>query len=214
MSLKQTTVQPKNKDHLKELIREAIKQYGPQANLNFIDVSQTTDMTYLFKGSHFNGDISQWDMSKVKYMDYMFSQSHFNGDISKWNVPKAENMFANSRFNGDISQWDTPNVIYMQYMFTNSSFNGDLSTWRVSRVEHMGQMFFGGQFNGDIGDWNLSSIPKLLKKLPNFCQGMNLEDYHQYWVQRRQFKQIAQESTLSPSPQKSNFYQPGRIPVL
>ncbi len=52
----------KDKEHLKALIREAIKKDGYECDLNFIDVSQITDMGGMFACSRFNGDISKWDL--------------------------------------------------------------------------------------------------------------------------------------------------------
>ena len=40
----------------------------------------------MFSGSKFNGDISNWDVSNVTDMGYMFYESNFNGDISNWDV--------------------------------------------------------------------------------------------------------------------------------
>jgi surface protein len=67
----------------------------------------------MFGDSKFNGDISKWDVSNVTNMCYMFSYSQFNGDISKWNVSNVTNMeymYDNSKFNGDISNWNISNV--------------------------------------------------------------------------------------------------------
>ena len=65
----------KDKYHLKELIKEAIKTKGPNCDLNYIDVSQITDMSDLFHFSNFTGDISKWDVSNVKNMRGMFYYS-------------------------------------------------------------------------------------------------------------------------------------------
>ena len=122
----------RNKKHLQELIDEAIDKYGTRCDLNFIDVSNITDMSRMFECSDFNGDISKWDVSKVKDMTGMFEDSYFNGDISKWNVGKVKNMsfmFSYSLFNGDISKWDVSNVKNMSNMFWDSKFNGDISKW-------------------------------------------------------------------------------------
>ena len=102
-------------DHneLKELIEYFTEQFGDECNLNWIDVSNATNMDDMFNESQFNGDISQWDVSNVTAMYHMFGCSMFNGDISQWdvsNVTDMNSMFENSIFNGDISQWDVSNV--------------------------------------------------------------------------------------------------------
>ena len=83
---------PTDKKELEKLIKQRIGQYGPNCDLNDIDVSRITDMSRLFEWSQFNGDISKWDVSNVKNMSGMFMNSQFNGDISKWNVSKVERM--------------------------------------------------------------------------------------------------------------------------
>ena len=108
-------------DELQELIKYFIKQFGNECNLNWIDVSNVTDMGCMFMGSMFNGDISQWDVSNVTNMNGMFLNSEFTGDINNWdvsNVTNTNSMFQYSDFNGDISQWDVNNVTDKRYMFT------------------------------------------------------------------------------------------------
>ena len=114
---------PKTKDELKELVDKLIKERGKEANLNDIDTSEITDMSYMFNGSYFNGDISEWDVSNVKHMSYMLSNSSFTGE------------------NGDISNWDVSNVEDMDYMFYYSEFNGDISNWDVKKVKTMKDIF-------------------------------------------------------------------------
>ena len=87
---------PKTRDELKELVDKLIKERGDDADLNDIDTSKITDMSYLFYEFEFNGDISNWDVSNVEDMSYMFMGSKFtgeNGDISKWDVSKVEDMY-------------------------------------------------------------------------------------------------------------------------
>ena len=139
---------PKTKEQLKQLIENRIKKEGPKCNLNDIDVSAITDMSYLFENSVFNGDIAMWDVSQVTNMDSMFAESEFNGNIAKWNVGNVENMesmFEATNFNGDISKWDVSNVKYMSFMFAFSDFNRDISMWNVSHVEGHFKMFNGGE---------------------------------------------------------------------
>ena len=146
---------------LQELIKYFMKQFDNECNLNWIDVSNVTDMNNMFFWSRFNGDISQWNVSNVISMASMFSGSKFNGDISQWNVSNVTTMyemFKNSHFNGDISQWDVSNVKNTMAMFSNSDFNGDISQWNVSNVTSMAGMFSSSLFNNDISQWNVSKV--------------------------------------------------------
>lgn len=104
-------------EHLKKLIKKTIKEDGNKCDLNYIDVSHIEDMSYLFAGSKFCGDISKWNVSSVTNMSHMF--------YNKKNKINVEDEL----LNGDISQWDVSNVIFMQSMFDGSAFNGDLSKW-------------------------------------------------------------------------------------
>ena len=115
--------QPKTKEELQEIIKQRIAKEGNKADLNDIDVSHITDMSGLFNGSEFNGDISQWDVSNVKNMSNMFYHSDFNQDISNWDVSNVKNMsmmFNHSYFNQDISNWDVSNVENAPNMFVYS----------------------------------------------------------------------------------------------
>ena len=131
-------------DELQELISYFIKQFDNECNLNWIDVSNVTDMNHMFDSSKFNGDISKWDVSNVTDMSWMFAYSKFNKDISQWdvsNVTDIHDMFYHSKFNKDISQWDVSNVTDMHDMFYHSKFNKDISNWDVSKVTDMDNMF-------------------------------------------------------------------------
>ena len=133
------------KKELKDLIDYFIEQFGNECNLNWIDVSNVTNMGDMFYASKFNGDISQWNVSNVTVMCEMFYASKFTGDISQWNVSNVTDMlcmFMFSKFNGNISQWNVSNVINMASMFYKSVFNGDISNWDVSNVTDKYKMFF------------------------------------------------------------------------
>ena len=67
---------PKTKEELTKLLNKLVRQRGENANLNDIDTSEITDMSYLFSKSlakkiH-NIDISDWDVSNVTDMSLMF----------------------------------------------------------------------------------------------------------------------------------------------
>ena len=100
---------------------------GPECDLNDIDVSQLEDLSCLFQGSEFDGDISWWNVSNVKYMAQMFLESKFtgkNGDISKWDVRNVRNfgqMFDSSDIAIDLSNWEVRTNANMEFMFDNTS---------------------------------------------------------------------------------------------
>ena len=83
---------PADKNELMSIIKERMKINGDDCDLNDIDVSQINDMSWLFSGSGFNGNISEWDVSNVKDMNHMFNYSVFNGDISRWDVSSVNDM--------------------------------------------------------------------------------------------------------------------------
>ena len=133
-----------NKSHLEQIIQKVIKEDGADCDLNFIDVSNIRNMSFLFNYSEFNGDISGWNVSNVKDMSCMFQGCQFNGDISNWdvsNVKDMSSMFQESAFDGDISNWNVEKVKTMNSMFSWSSFNSDLSRWKVGKGVDTANMF-------------------------------------------------------------------------
>ena len=165
-----------DKDALKSVIRYYAKNY-PEESLNWLDISQITDMSWLFSEKNYdyecryyyeyNGDISKWDVSNVTDMSCMFTGSFgeiknkFNRDISGWDVSNVTNMFSmfeTSDFNQDISHWNVSNVQYMSYMFSDTPFNYDISGWDVSHVTDMHDMFKYTIFNHDISGWDVSHV--------------------------------------------------------
>ena len=144
------TCKPKTKQELYKIIIQRIEEDDLECDLNDIDVSKITDMSYLFNANHevmgntiftkFNCDISRWDVSNVKNMKWMFS-----GCV---------------QFNCDLSDWDVSNVEDMRIMFNGcEKFNCDISRWDVSKVKDMETMFYGcTAFNQDIDNWNVSNV--------------------------------------------------------
>ena len=121
-----------------------------QTNLNDIDTSKITDMSYLFfadKRDLRNLDISKWDTSNVTDMRSMFyGCNKFNFDLSRWDTSKVEHMecmFSECfKFNSDLSKWDVRRVEDMHLMFSKCyKFNCDLSKWKVNSTVCMQRMF-------------------------------------------------------------------------
>lgn len=114
---------PTDKEELQELIRQELERQGPDADLNFIDVSEIEDMTFLFHQFYIrNIKIDDWDVSNVRDMSNMF-----------YNCPS---------FNGDLSRWDVSNVRNMYGMFMNChNFNCNLRGWNMSKVTDVRFMF-------------------------------------------------------------------------
>lgn len=102
-----------DKEELEKIIN-CFVNIAPNADLNWIDVSVITDMSFLFLNSKYNGDISQWNVS---------------------NVLNMFGMFANSEFNGNLSKWDVSNVLDMRYMFYKSKFSQDISSWKINTIK-------------------------------------------------------------------------------
>jgi surface protein len=116
---------PKTKEELKELVKKLIEERGNEADLNDIDTSAITDISWMFYKSEFNGDLSGWNVGNVTNMMHTFAHSKFTGE------------------NGDISRWDVSSVEKMNIMFAGSNFNQDISKWDVSKVKIMQGMFMG-----------------------------------------------------------------------
>ena len=165
-----SVVRPYNKEELRKIIK-FYSNYYTHESLNWLDVSNITDMSYLFSNTIFDGNISKWNVSNVRNMSYMFSDSLFNSYISNWdvsNVTDTAYMFEHSKFNQDISKWDVSNVVTMEGMFSKSVFNGDISKWDVSNVTDTTYMFQQSKFNHDISKWYLPKI-KYFSAMFNKC---------------------------------------------
>ena len=106
--IKEYAYHPKTYIEIINLIKKLIKERGFNADLNDIDTSKITDMSYVFYNTKFNGDISEWDVSNVENMEYMFYNSKFNGDISNWDVSKVKymtDMFKLSPLETHLPEW-------------------------------------------------------------------------------------------------------------
>ena len=159
--------------HYADTLRHIILFYGinnKNDSLNWANVSDIKNMSYLFENAKFNGDISKWDVSNVTNMTSMFNDSDFNQDISEWDVSNVKNMtcmFQFSVFDKDINDWDVHNVTDMYGMFAYSKFNKDISKWDIRNVTDMNCMFLHSSFNQDVSNWDMSG--KLHKRMFDEC---------------------------------------------
>jgi len=155
----------------------AIQKYG---DIRLWDVSQVTDMDYLFSGNYsFNEDLSRWDVGSVTTMSHMFSgASAFSGDLSRWSVKNVTDMswmfFGASNFTSDLSRWQVENVTEMSLMFCDASnFNSDLSQWSVGNVTDMYKMFDGAyNFNSDLSQWSVGNVTDM------FCMFRDAKNFN------------------------------------
>ncbi len=87
--------------------------------MNTWNVSQVTDMSYLFRNDeHFNEPLNGWDVSQVTDMKGMF--------------------FFAVKFNQPLDQWNTKNVKDMSEMFAYArAFNQSLVSWDIESVDNM-----------------------------------------------------------------------------
>jgi surface protein len=126
------------------------------------DVSNVTNMSFMFFKSQFNQPIENWDVSKVTNMEHMFNFSDFNQAIVSWdvsNVTSMDHMFYFSKFNQDIGSWDVSKVTNMGRMFNLATvFDQPIGNWDVSKVTNMYEMFRDSQFNQNISSWCVTNF--------------------------------------------------------
>jgi len=121
--------------------------------------------------SYIKCSLDKWDVSNVTNMSYMFYDTVFNNPLNSWNVSKVTNMsgmFKHSYFLQPIDNWDVSNVTDMNNMFANSYFNQPLNTWNVSKVTDMSNMFKNAQyFNQPLNNWNISNVRNMSHMFDN-----------------------------------------------
>ncbi|WP_235852266.1 BspA family leucine-rich repeat surface protein [Helicobacter mehlei] len=137
---------PQNKEELKKLAADE------SVHLGEIDISQITDLSFVFSHATSHGDQAP-----------AFMRKDFEG-LENWDVSHVSNMegmfYRAILFNHDISSWDVSKVEKMNCMFKKCAiFNQPLNSWNVSSVTDMGHMFYGCEdFNQPLDKWDVSNV--------------------------------------------------------
>lgn len=128
---------PKDKEELEILITKRIQEEGNDVDLNDIDISKVSDMSFMFMGQDFKGDVSCWDVSHVTDMYEMFSFC--------------------KEFDCDISEWDISNVNDFQLMFRNCENlkKEYFESWgdKIKPTAEMNKMFEKSNIEGNYPSW-------------------------------------------------------------
>ena len=154
--------------------------YVREMYLSNLDVSEVTDMRYMFSPKKNNTqdsavtslttlDLHGWDTSNVTDMTSMFAycSSLQTVNVDGWdtsNVKNMDDMFCccESLKNLDLNSWDTSNVESMFGMFQVCLSLEDLQigNWITSSVKNMGWMFHECKAltSLDVSKWDTSAV--------------------------------------------------------
>ena len=147
--------------------------FGP--DIDIPDLTFITSLQSYFNSARlFNSNVNNWDVSNVTDMTYMFNNepgdvlfAFNNGGVPlTWgektaNVYNMEHMFKNCyNFNQDISNWNVGKVTRFYYMFANcnllSKNNRNLiqSRWESQGVTYNNSWYMSYIFNNFSSVWN------------------------------------------------------------
>lgn len=137
-------------------------------SFNTWNTSKITNMYNMFgEALYFNAPVGNWDVSNVTDMSYLFDYTSFNYPLENWNTSKVtdmQHMFHGSTlFNQDITKWDTSKVTDMTEMFHETSFNQNLGQWNLSSLTTAEDMFLDSGMNCQNYDntlyaWSMNTV--------------------------------------------------------
>ena len=117
-----------------------------------LDVSNVTDMHYMFHNNHISdlSSLTNWNVGQVTDMSYMFASNHISDlkPLTNWNdsnVTNMDGMFASNHISdlGPLANWKVDSVTNMSGMFINNHISDlrPLANWKVYDVTDMSWMF-------------------------------------------------------------------------
>lgn len=127
------------------------------------DLSQVTDLSYMFYDAAIFEDFSSWDVSNITNMSAMFKEAYFfiEPGLENWNVSNVTNMasmFESSlKFDEDLSKWDVSKVTnFAAMLYGVSSFTDhDLSSWDVDYSDDDRTVIYHNYFSRNWGSGNI-----------------------------------------------------------
>ena len=160
-----TTIKAENAN-IRKIINGELATLGRDADLNHIDTSSVSDMSYLFDNVGFLGDVSDWDVSNVINFTYMFNKcEEFNCDLSKWdttNLVKSASMFRGcEKFEGiGLEKWEINKIEVADRMFEDCiNFNANISAWDMRNCWTIEYMFYNcKKFRQDLSGWEFKKM--------------------------------------------------------
>ena len=211
---------PENYEALHKLVRDLIEERGPDANLNDIDTSNITDMSFLFDSclNIKDIDISDWNIINVHNMEFMFGGCHnfIGSHLKNWDVSHVTNMSnmfnTCSKFTGkSIENWDVSHVFYMSKMFTQcKNLDCNLNEWDVSSVKNMYKMFSNCiKFKGDgLEFWKLNNLERAVRMFES-CYNLStdLSNWDISNIKSLRFMFYDCKSNILPDWYNKNFFE-------
>ena len=156
--------------------------------LPFVKVgANATNCSNMFSNAYSiaNVGLNDWDVSNVTNMSYMFANSSFTGgnaNLVNWNISNVTNghkMFFNAQL-GQLYMSGGENIKDMSYMFATSrtSFgNYGLNRFKTNSATNMVGMFNGYTGNrANVCNWNVNNVTNMAYMF-NGCTNLNYFTY-------------------------------------
>lgn len=159
---KKPTIVKATDNTIHDIVLDGIVKFGPEADLNYIDVSEVTQFRTLFSNSVYHTSLHARLKKEHGWNTDMTNK--ISPDISRWDVSNADDMLGMfyfcRGFNSDLSQWDVSNVKTTRNMFHSClKFNKDLSMWNLENAEDVTGMFNTCiSLDQDFSSWELPNV--------------------------------------------------------